>query len=117
MMTNLTLGPALASVFGKNELMATDNNGFINNLTSFFGQFATMFQLTLRKIPAQIFAVIYLLHGFSFSFWLLENRLAQEEEKHAFTDYWRSIITVVSVAFGLTAFKFDGPFRLQPQGG
>ena len=68
MMTILTLGPAFASVFGKNELMATDNNGFINGLTSisiamaagvlviqigsdgetFFGQFATMFHLTLR---------------------------------------------------------------------
>ena len=130
MMTILTLGPALAAVFGKNELMATDNNGFINGLTSisiamaagvlviqigcdgetFFGQFATMFHLTLRKIPAHVFAVMYLLHGFSFGFWLLENRLAQEDEEQAFTDYWRSIITVVSMAFGLTEFNFDGPF-------
>jgi len=65
------------------------------------------------KIPARVFAVMYLLHranGFSFGFWLLENRLAQEDEEQAFTDYWRSIITVVSMAFGLSEFKFDGPF-------
>ena len=96
MMQILTLGPALLSVIWKNELMSTHNNGIITGLTSisiamaagvlviqigsdgetYFGQFATMFHLTLKKIPAHVFAVIYLLHGFSFGFWLLENRLA-----------------------------------------
>ena len=131
MMQILTLGPALLSVVKKNELMGTDNNGFINGLTSiaiamaagvlviqigndgvtYFGQFATMFHLTLKKIPAHVFAVIYLLHGFSFGFWLLENRLATANEEQDFTDYWESIIRVFSMAFGLTEFNFEGPFK------
>ena len=132
MMQILTLGPAFLSVIKKNELMATDNNGFINGFTSiaiamaagvlviqigndgltYFGQFATMFHLTLKKIPSHVFAIIYLLHGFSFGFWMLENRLATADEKQQdFTDYWKSIITVFSMAFGLAEFNFDdGPF-------
>ena len=131
MMQILTLGPALCSVVKKNELMTTENNGFVNGLTSiaiamaagvvviqigndgvtYFGKFATMFHLTLKKIPAHFFAVIYLLHGFSFGFWMLENRLATPGEDQEFTDYWRSIIAVFSMAFGLAEFNFEGPFK------
>ena len=70
----------------KSGLMSTNNNGIINVLTSvsiamaagvlviqigsdgetYFGQFATMFHLTLRKIPAHVFAMIHFLNGFSF---------------------------------------------------
>ena len=135
MMQILTLGPALLSVIWKNELMSTNNNGIINGLTSisiamaagvlviqigsdgetYFGQFATMFHLTLKKIPAHVFAVIYLLHGFSFGFWLLENRLATADGEQDFTDYWKSIITVFSMAFGLAEFNFDGAFKYREE--
>ena len=76
-----------------------------------FGHFATMFHLTLKKIPAQLFAVIYLLHGFSVGFWLLENRLVTENEEQDFTNSLKSFITVLSMTFGLTEFNFEGPFQ------
>ena len=70
-----------------------------------------MFHLTLKKIPAQLFAVIYLLHGFSVGFWLLENRLVTENEEQDFTNSLKSFITVLSMTFGLAEFNFDGPFQ------
>ena len=131
MMQILTLFPALIAVTFKNELMNTDNTGIINGITSLsiamatgvvvikmgnaepthFGHFATMFHLTLKKIPAQLFAVIYLLHGFSVGFWLLENRLVTENEEQDFTNSLKSFITVLSMTFGLTEFNFEGPFQ------
>ena len=119
MMQILTLGPALLSVIKKNELIGTENDGFVNGLTSiaiamaagvlviqigndgatYFGQMATMFHLTLKKIPPHVFAVMYLLHGFSFGFWMLENRLTTGNEEQDFTDYFKSIISVFSMAF------------------
>ena len=131
MMQILTLVPALIAVTFKNELMNTNNNGIINGITALsiamatgvvvikmgnaepthFGHFATMFHLTLKKIPAQLFAVIYLLHGFSVGFWLLENRLVTENEEQDFTNSLKSFITVLSMTFGLAEFNFDGPFQ------
>ena len=82
-----------------------------NDRVIYLGQFATMFQLTLKKIPAHVFAVIYLLHGFSFGFWMLENRLATANEEQDFNDFWKSIIALFNMDFGLTEFNFDRPFR------
>ena len=131
MMQILTLGPALLSKIKKNELIGAANDGFVNGLTSiaiamaagvlviqigndgatYFGQMATMFHLTLKKIPPHVVAVMYLLHGFSFGFWMLENRLRTDNEEQDFTDYFKSIVTVFSMAFGLAEFNFDGPFK------
>ena len=38
-----------------------------------FGNFATMFHIILRKTPFYFFAFVILLHGFSFSFWILDS--------------------------------------------
>ena len=82
-----------------------------NDGATYFGQMATMFHLTLKKIPPHVVAVMYLLHGFSFGFWMLENRLRTDNEEQDFTDYFKSIVTVFSMAFGLAEFNFDRPFK------
>ena len=58
-----------------------------------------MFHLTLKKIPPHVVAVMYLLHGFSFGFRMLENRLTTGNEEQDFTDYFKSIVSVFSMAF------------------
>ena len=112
-------------------LMRANNYGLINGMASLsiamatgvvviqvgnagvtsFGNFATMFHLTLKKIPSHVFAIVYLFHGFSFGFWMLENRLTTANDEQDFTDYWKSFISVFSMAFGLAEFNFDGPFK------
>ena len=74
-----------------------------------FGNFATMFHIILRKIPAYFMAVLILLHGFSFGFWILESSLDCEDQ--SFTDYFMSGISVLMMSFGLAEFNFDGAFK------
>ena len=78
-----------------------------------FGNFATMFHIILRKIPAYFMAVLILLHGFSFGFWILETSLDSGNEERSFKDYWESGIFVFMMLFGLTEFDLDGPFKYE----
>ena len=96
---------AIMAVFSKNHLMASDGDFFTCYLTGItaisiatatavvvikighsdnvttFGNFATMFHIILKKIPYYYVAILYLLHGFSFGFWILENKAASENER------------------------------------
>ena len=78
-----------------------------------FGNFATMFHIILRKIPAYFMAVLILLHGFSFGFWILETSLDSGNEERSFKDYWESGIFVFMMLFGLTEFSFEGHFKYE----
>ena len=78
-----------------------------------FANFATMFHIILRKIPAYFMAVLILLHGFSFGFWILETSLDRGDKDRSFKDYWESGIFVFMMLFGLAEFNFDGPFKYE----
>ena len=124
-----TLIPAVVAVLGKNYMMAS--SGYLSGVTAVsiatatavivikighsnvttFGNFATTFHIILKKIPFYFLAVLYLLHGFSFAFWILENKAASEKDERSFNDYWRSGISVIMMSFGLTEFDFGGPFK------
>ena len=129
-----TLVPAIIAVISKNNLMASNSDFsscYLTGITSLsiatatavvvikighsdhttFGNFATMFHIILKKIPYYYVAILYLLHGFSFGFWILENKAASENDDRSFNDYWRSGIEVIMMCFGLTEFDFGGPFK------
>ena len=128
----VTLLPAIVAVFAKNHLVtSTFFSGYLAGITAIsiatatavvvikmghsdnniFSTFATTFHIILKKIPMYYLAIIYLLHGFSFGFWILENKAASEKEERSFNDYWRSGIEVIMMCFGLTEFDFGGPFK------
>ena len=132
----VTLVPAIMAVILKNSLMASTSTGdffseYLTGITALsiatatavvvikighsdnttFGNFATMFHIILKKIPYYYLAILYLLHGFSFGFWILENKAASENDERSFNDYWRSGIEVLMMCFGLTEFDFGGPFK------
>ena len=105
-----TLIPAIMAVISKNHLMAASEDFFSCYLTGItalsiatatavvvikighsdnttFGNFATMFHIIPKKIPYYYLAILYLLHGFSFGFWILENKAASENDERSFNDY------------------------------
>ena len=127
-----TLVTALFAVFFKNRLMYSGPwpLGLLNGTTSIsiamaaavvvikighgsvtsFGNFATMFHIILKKIPSYFMAVIILLHGFSFGFWILEGNLSCSVGQN-FNDYFMSSISVLMMSFGVADFNFEGPFN------
>ena len=127
-----TLVTALLAVFFKNSLMKAGPwpLGLLNGTTSIsiamaaavvvikighgsvtaFGNFATMFHIILKKIPSYSMAVIILLHGFSFGFWILEGNLSCSVGQN-FNDYFMSSISVLMMSFGVADFNFEGPFN------
>ena len=58
-------------------------------------------------------AVLILLHGFSFGFWILETSLQCVDEERSFKDYWESGIFVFMMLFGLAEFDLDGLFKYE----
>ena len=126
-----TLIAAIIAVLFKNKLMEQTKMGIFNGTTALsiataaavlviklghssvtsFGNFATMFHIILRKIPAYFMAVLILVHGFSFGFWILESSLDCRDQSTSFTDYFMSGISVLMMSFGLAEFDFEGAFK------
>jgi hypothetical protein len=70
---------------------------------SFFGNFVTLFHVILRKIPYYFMALLLMLIGFSYGFWVLERSFI--EEKKNFPDFGTSVVSVFVMSLG--EFNFN----------